>query len=140
MYFKPLLFPLFAQVLLTFIVLYTLARQRVTELKQNRINPQSVDLRKHSHEIFKKSAATSDSLLNQFETPVLFYLAILLSMVLLIQDGIIVVLAWSYVALRYSHCFIHLTYNDVKHRFAVFVLSVVVLFSIWVRLGWVILY
>jgi hypothetical protein len=140
MYFKPLLFPLFAHVLLAFIVLYTLARQRVAELKQNRINPQSVDVRQHSLEIFKKSAAASDNFLNQFETPVLFYLAILVSMVLLIQDGIIVVLAWSYVALRYAHCLIHLTYNSVMHRFTVFVLSVVLLFSIWVRLGWVILY
>ena len=140
MYFKPLLYPLFAQVLLTFIVLYTMGRQRVAELKRNRINPQAVDLRQHAQEILKFSAAASDNLQNQFETPVLFYLAILVSMSLMIQDSIIVVLAWGYVVLRYVHCYIHLSYNRVMHRFVVYIFSIVLLFSIWVRLGWLILY
>lgn len=140
MYFKPLLYPLFAQVLLSFIVLYTMGRQRVEELKRNKINPQAVDRRQHSLEIFKSSAAASDNFQNQFETPVLFYLAILVSMSLMIQDGIIVLLAWGYVSLRYVHCFIHLSYNRVMHRFIVFILSTVMLFSLWVRLGWVVFY
>ena len=140
MYFKPLLYPLFAQVLLTFIVLYTMGRQRIAELKRNKINPQAVDRRQHSQKIFKSSAAASDNFQNQFETPVLFYIAILMCMSLMIQDVIIVLLAWAYVALRYVHCFIHLSYNRVMHRFMVFILSAVVLFSIWVRLGWVIVY
>lgn len=140
MYFKPLLYPLFAQVLLTFIVLYTMGRQRIAELKRNKINPQAVDRRQHSQQIFKSSAAASDNFQNQFETPVLFYLAILVSMSLMLQDGIIVVLAWGFVTLRYVHCFIHLSYNRVMHRFVVFILSAVMLFSIWVRLGWLILY
>jgi len=48
-------------------------------------------------------------------------------------------LAWAYVGLRYIHSFIHITYNRVLHRFAVFVFSSVVLFALWVRLGWIIL-
>jgi hypothetical protein len=39
--------------------------------------------------------------------------------------------AWLYVALRYVHSFIHLTYNRVIHRFAVYVLSTVILFMLW---------
>jgi hypothetical protein len=39
--------------------------------------------------------------------------------------------AWLYVALRYIHSFIHLTYNRVIHRFAVYVLSTVILFTLW---------
>lgn len=140
MYFKPFLYPMFASVLLAFIVLYTLARQRIGELKRNRINPQAVDTRQHSQEIFKAATAASDNLQNQFETPILFYLAILVCMSLMIQDVVIVVLAWGYVVLRYLHSFIHLTYNAVKHRFIAFVFSVVLLFSIWVRLGWVVFY
>ena len=138
MYFKPLLYPLFGQVLLTFVVLYVMGRQRVAELKRNRTNPQAVDVRQHAQEVFKSSAAASDNFQNQFETPVLFYLAILMCMSLMIQDPIIVILAWSYVGLRYVHCYVHLTYNAVKHRFVIFMLSMVVLFSIWARLGWVV--
>lgn len=140
MYFKPLLYPLFAQVLLTFIVLYTMGRQRVAELKRNRIDPQAVDVRQHSQQIYKTSAAASDNFQNQFETPVLFYLAILVSMSLMIQDGIIVVMAWGYVVSRYVHCFIHLTYNRVMHRFIIFILSAVMLMAIWARLGWLTFY
>jgi hypothetical protein len=140
MYFKLILIPLFAQVLLTFIVLFTMARQRVSELKTRQIDPQKVDIRSRTQDVFQKAAAASDNFQNQFETPVLFYVAILLSMVLLIQDGVVVVMAWTYVVLRYVHCFIHLTYNSVMHRFAVFLLSVIALLTIWVRLGWLIIY
>lgn len=139
MYFKTLLIPLFAQVLLTFIVLFIMASQRLTELKTKRINPQKVDIRSRTQNVFEKAAAASDNFQNQFETPVLFYAAILLSMVLMVQDSMIVVMAWTYVLLRYVHCFIHLTNNNVTHRFAVFFVSVVALLIIWVRLGWLII-
>ena len=39
--------------------------------------------------------------------------------------------AWLYVALRYIHSFIHLTYNGVIYRIAVYVLSTVILFMLW---------
>ena len=139
MYFKTLLIPLFAQVVLTFLVLFILASQRLSELKIRRINPQKVDIRSRTQKVFEKAAAASDNLQNQFETPVLFYAAILLTMVLMVQDSVIVVMAWAYVVLRYIHCFIHLTNNKVTHRFAVFFVSVVALLTIWVRLGWLII-
>lgn len=140
MYFKTLLIPMFAQVFLTFIVLFTLASQRLAELKAKRIDPQKVAIRSRSQELYEKSAATSDNFQNQLETPVLFYVAILLTMVLLIQDGVIVVMAWTYVALRYAHCFIHLTSNNVTYRFMVFFFSIVALLTLWVRIGWLIIY
>ena len=43
--------------------------------------------------------------------------------------------AWAYVLLRYAHSFIHVTYNQVMHRFAAFVASAVVLAFLWIRLG-----
>jgi hypothetical protein len=49
----------------------------------------------------------SDNFRNLFEVPVLFYV----------------------------HSFIHLTYNRVMHRFAVYVLSTVVLLVLWAALG-----
>ena len=139
MYFKPLLLPLLAHVLLTLIVLYTMARQRVNEMKRKKIHPQRVDNRRDSSILFKDSAASLDNYHNQFESPVLFYVAILLTLMLMLQDNIIVVLAWIYVGLRYVHSIIHITYNRVMHRFMVFIFSAVVLFAIWVRLSWLII-
>lgn len=139
MYFKPLLLPLLAQVLLTFIVMYIMGRKRVNEIKKMKIHPQRTDVRTHAREVFKESEAAADNYHNQFESPVLFYVVILLTLMLMVQDYVIVVLAWTFVGLRYIHSFIHITYNRVLHRFSVFVFSSMVLFALWFRLGWIIL-
>jgi len=139
MYFKPLLLPLLAQVLLTFIVMYIMGRKRVNEIKKMKIHPQRTDVRSHAREVFKESEAAADNYHNQLESPILFYVVILLTLMLMVQDYVIVVLAWTFVFLRYIHSFIHLTYNRVLHRFSVFVFSSLVLFALWFRLGWIIL-
>ena len=138
MYFKPLLLPLMAQVLLTFIVLYIMGRQRVDEIKRKQIHPQQTKTRSKSREVFQDAEAASDNYHNQMESPLLFYVVILLTLMLMIQDYVIVALAWIFVASRYLHALIHITYNRVLHRFSVFVFSSLVLFAIWFRLGWII--
>ena len=139
MYFKPLLLPLLAQVLLTFIVMYIMGQKRGKEIKKLKIHPQRVDVRSKSRKVFKESEAAADNYHNQLESPILFYVVILLTLMLMVQDYVIVVLAWTFVALRYVHSFIHITYNRVLHRFSVFVFSSLVLFALWFRLGWIIL-
>ena len=85
------------------------------------------------------SETAADNYANLFESPVLFYIAILLTLLLMVQDSILVILSWTYVTSRYIHSFIHITYNQVMHRFSVFIFSSFVLLAIWVRLGWIIL-
>jgi hypothetical protein len=138
MYFKPLLIPLLAQVALTFIVMIIMYRQRVTEMKSKRIHPQRAKSRSTMLGVLTDSETSANNYLNLFESPVLFYAAILLTLILMVQDSILVILAWTYVASRYIHSFIHITYNTVMHRFMVFIFSSFVLFAIWVRLGWII--
>lgn len=139
MYFKPLLLPLLAQVALSFIVMSSMYRTRVAEMKSKRIHPQQIKNRAKSKELLTDSAAAADNYSNLFELPVLFYTAILLTLILMVQDGILVILAWSFVTSRYLHSFIHVTYNQVMHRFSVFLFSSFVLLAFWVRLGWIIL-
>lgn len=139
MYFKPLLLPLLAQVVLTFIVMTGMYRTRVTEMKAKQIHPQKISTRSKSRELLTDSAAAADNYSNLFETPVLFYTAILLTLILMVQDSILVTLAWAYVAARYVHSFIHVTYNRVMHRFSAFIFSSLVLLAFWVRLGWIII-
>ena len=138
MYFKPLLIPLLVQVALTFIVMIFMYRRRVAEMKSKRIHPQRIKSRSKAHGVLTDSESAANNYLNLFETPVLFYTAILLTLILMVQDTILVILAWTYVASRYVHSFIHVTYNRVMHRFAVYLFSSFVLFGIWVRLGWII--
>jgi hypothetical protein len=139
MYFKPLLLPLLAQVALSFIVMSSMYRTRITEMKSKQIHPQQIKTRSRSKEFLTDSAPASDNYSNLFELPVLFFTAILLTLILMVQDSILVTLAWAFVASRYVHSFIHVSYNKVMHRFAVFLFSSFVLLAFWVRLGWIII-
>ena len=138
MYFKPLLLPLLAQVALTFLVTLVMYRRRINEMKKRRIDPQRLDNRKNSRDLLDSSATSADNFSNQFEAPVLFYVAVIITLMLMLQDSVIVFLAWLYVLFRYVHSFIHITYNHVYHRFMAYILSTLVLFALWFRLAWII--
>jgi hypothetical protein len=139
MYFKPLLLPLLAQVALTFIVMLIMYRKRVAEMKLKRIHPQRIRTRSKSKALLTDSESAADNFSNLFELPILFYTTILLTLILMVQDSILVILAWAFVISRYLHSFVHVSYNQVMHRFSVFVFSSFVLLAYWVRLGWIIL-
>ena len=138
MYFKPLLIPLLAQVALTFIMMLIMYRKRISEMKSKRIHPQRAKTRSITHGVLTDSESAANNYANLFESPVLFYTAILLTLMLMVQDSLLVSMAWLYVASRYVHSFIHVTYNRVMHRFAVFIFSSFILLAYWVRLGWMI--
>lgn len=135
MFYKPLLIPLLALVFLTFLVWVYMYVTRVRETKRKSIDPQSLDTRVHGQALLTDSGAQADNLKNLFELPVLFYVAVLLTLVLMIQDQLLVQLVWSYVALRYVHSLVHCTYNRVMHRFIAYAASCLVLMLIWARLA-----
>ena len=135
MSYKPILIPLLLQVLLTFSVWVYMFALRIAEIRQQRIDPQQLADRAAAHAMLPVSGAASNNLKNLFELPILFYTAILLSLLLLIQDGMLVVLAWGFVLLRVVHSAIHCTYNNVNHRFAAYALSSLCLLFIWIRLA-----
>jgi hypothetical protein len=66
---------------------------------------------------------------------VLFYAAMLAAIALHGGAWGLLLLAWLYVALRLVHSIIHCTYNRVKHRFVVYLASMIVLFAIWCAVG-----
>ena len=72
---------------------------------------------------------------NLFETPVLFYVAILLILVLDINDMGYVLLSWAFFLSRLVHAYIHTITNRLKHRKYAFMLTSVILISLWVRLS-----
>ena len=135
MFFKPILIPLLVQVLLTFVVWIYLFAWRIPEIKRKGIDPQRLRDRAAAHELLPDSAPASNNLKNLFELPVLFYAAVLLSLVLMIQDPLLVQLAWGFVIMRVLHSVIHCTYNNVNHRFAAYALSTLFLLFMWIRLA-----
>jgi hypothetical protein len=135
MFYKPLLIPLLALVFLTFLVWIFMYVTRLGEIKRKSIDPQSLDTRVHGQALLTDSPAQADNLKNLFELPILFYIAVLLALVLMIQDLLLVQLAWGYVALRYVHSLVHCTYNRVMHRFIAYAASCLVLMFMWARLA-----
>jgi hypothetical protein len=77
-------------------------------------------------------ALANRNYMNLLELPVLFYAVILILAVTQSASQATVALSWAYVALRIAHSLVHLTYNNVMHRLAVFGLSNGVLLVLWI--------
>lgn len=71
---------------------------------------------------------------NLFETPVLFYVAVLTAYVTGSGSATILALSWSYVASRGVHSILHLKNTNVPRRRDVFYVSIALLLAIWVLL------
>jgi hypothetical protein len=135
MSFNPILLPLLSMVFLTFAVWIYLFALRIPETKQLKIDLDELRDRAKAHQILTVSAAASNNLKNLFELPVLFYLAAMLAMLLLIQDSLLVLLAWGFVIMRIVHSIIQCTYNRVMHRFMAYMISCLFLVFLWIRLA-----
>jgi hypothetical protein len=122
-------------VFLTFSVWIYLYVLRVPETKHMKTNLDDLQTRTQAAKLLTVSAATSDNLKNLFEMPVLFYLVAMLAMLLLIQDVLLIRLAWGFVILRIVHSVIHCTYNRVMHRFIAYIASCLFLILMWIRLA-----
>ena len=135
MSFNPILLPLLAMVFLTFVVWVYLYALRIPEIKRLGIDPDELQDRAESHKLLTVSGAASNNLKNLFEIPILFYLAAMIAMLVMIQDDLLVWLAWGFVILRVVHSAIHCSYNRVIHRFIAYLISCLFLMFMWIRLA-----
>ena len=132
---NPLLLPLLAMVGLTLLVLTRLYLMRLAEMKRSRIDPQQ--LAGSADKGLLKDTRASDNFSNLFEAPVLFYVLLLATIANGIDDPALLVLAWTFVALRAVHSAVQCTYNRVMHRFSAYALATLVLFVYTGRLAWI---
>src|SRR5215472_4120447 len=79
-----------------------------------------------------KVSIPNRSYMNLLELPVLFYVVGFMYELAGKVDGLVIGLAWTYVALRVLHALVHLTYNNVAHRLAIFATSNFVLLAMWI--------
>ncbi|MBL8555760.1 MAG: MAPEG family protein [Phenylobacterium sp.] len=122
--------PMGAMALLTFIVLGFIPARRFRAAFAGRVTRDDFK--------FGESAAVpgdvsipNRNFMNLLELPVLFYVAGLMYYVAGRLDQAALIVAWAYVALRVVHSAIHLTYNNVMHRLAVYAVSNAVLMAFW---------
>jgi hypothetical protein len=127
--------PLFAQILVTFLVWCWLIWGRVSTLLLSKTNPQKTADEAQSRKIFKNYENQSDNLENLFELPVLFYVSILIVAFAGLTNSFYLYAAWTFVFTRAIHSVIHCTYNRVTHRFYAYVISSFILWLMWIRIA-----
>lgn len=129
-----ILWPAFALVALTLLIVMRLARQRFAAVKAGRVDPRFYKLFRGDGEP-EEVAATARNLVNLYEMPTLFYAGTAIAYAAGQSGALLVALAWSYVALRFLHSAVHLGVNKVLWRFRVFAASWLVLLAFWVALA-----
>ena len=128
---KWLIVAMFTQVLLTFIIMFIMGKRRFRAAKQKTIEMKdflTMELEKAGSDV----RVADRNFINQFEMPVLFFIACLTALQLNAVGDMFVALAWVYVLLRVVHSYIHLTSNTLKVRYYSFVISSLVMLSMWV--------
>jgi hypothetical protein len=130
-----LLAPVLVQVFLTFVVLVLMGGARGRSLSASKRTLADRDVANGTVEWAEDALLRSNNFKNQFEVPVLFYAAVLFALYFKQADGVMVGLAWVFVATRVLHAIIHLGPNVVMWRGAVYLIGVAALAAMWVVLG-----
>jgi hypothetical protein len=124
------LLPLFAEVLLTFAVMFGMMYRRTAALQRGEARFEDIALREPNWPT--RAQQFANAFANQFELPVLFYVLTLLALATRHADRLFVAMAWLFVACRAWQAFIHVTSNNVRIRGAAYGLGALVLVAMWI--------
>mgnify|MGYP001164843295 FL=1 len=129
-----LVYPLIAMMFLT-IYLYVknyLDNRKATKNKEIKYNY----FKAYKGEVPEYVAVSRQTLKNQFELPLLFYVTLLFMYVsgynISTQINWHVIFAWLFVLSRYLHCYIRLTSNHIPSRAKSFQFGLIVLVLWWI--------
>lgn len=111
-----LLYPCFVLFLLSIFALIVLKNRRLSASS----NPVSIE-------------NANRNVINLHETPLHFFVVIIFAYMTSPQDQLLVALAWGYVVSRIVHTLIQLFNNQPKYRSKVYILSLILILSLWIR-------
>ncbi len=126
----------FVQALLTFGLMIRVGQERARLTPMERAGEGDALSRQSWPDKPRRLASALDS---QFQLPVLFYVAVVLTLWSGAANGLLVALAVVFVACRLAHVAIHITFNPPGPRFFAYAASFFVLFAYWLVLAFVIL-
>ena len=129
---KLLILAVAAQALLTVGILIWMGMERVPRVARGEISMADIAVDGDAYPL--KARLLSNNFDNQFQLPVLFYVAVLLALWGGGAGWVEVILCWLFVGLRYVHAGVHVTTNRVFHRFGVYFAGLVVLGLLWLWL------
>jgi hypothetical protein len=125
-----ILYPVFVQVLLTFVVYGLLAVARGRAIAAMDRGSRGAELAL-GRVVWPPDAANQR---NQFELPVLFYAVVAFALLTKGVDFLLLLLAWLFVLSRLAHAAIHVGPNRVRWRSPVFALGLLILAGMWLKL------
>jgi hypothetical protein len=124
--------PVLAQALLTFVLLFWMAKERYGAVRSGAVVQNDPGVRP----VWSgRAGAVSNAFHNALEMPVLFFAAAAFAMLADAVDGEMLAFAWIYVICRVVQALIHGTYNYIPHRFLAYLGSNIALIAMWVNLA-----
>jgi len=126
---QAILLPVFAQVLLVVILGVLMAARRREAVRARSVRAEDVMLGQKNWP--PKAQAAANAYASQFELPVLLFAIVPLAVITRKADLLFVVLCWLFVAARYVHAAIHVTFNAMPWRLIAFAASVFVMVILW---------
>jgi len=126
-----IIFPVFALVFLTFFIGMWMCKLRFRAVKNKELKI-SYFRYNNGDDVPEKLMKVSNNFHNLLEIPLLFYSLIVFLYITNSVNIAQIILAWSFVLLRYIHSFIHTGSNNIVHRFMSFLSSVAILMIMWV--------
>jgi hypothetical protein len=129
-----ILYPVFAQVLLTVTVYFLLLVARARAIRDAGGQRGRGDIAMGRYDWPADAEKRAHNQRNQFELPVLFYAVAAFALILGAADLTLVALAWAFVASRILHAAIHIGPNKVRWRGPAFVLGFLIVTAMWAKL------
>ena len=130
-----IIWPVLAQVILTWLMFIILGIRKSKDIKAGKVDrtKTALDNKAWSDEVVK----VSNNIANQFQTPVLFYVLCFIIFNLDMVTTISLLLAWSYVISRYLHAYVHIGSNYVPYRMNLFLLGCIALIALTIYCVWI---
>ena len=127
-----IVYPAFAHVVLTLVVMVIMGMRRSASLREKKHTADNIALGQDVWTAAATKAARNYS--NQFEMPVLFHAACAMALAAKAVDPTMIGLAWGFVAARVVHSCIHLWPNQVPARAAAFLVGALLTLAMWILL------
>ncbi len=127
-------YPIFAQVFLTFVLLYATGRVRLALIRRKKVRVRDIAIGQNAWP--ERATRIANAYNSQYQLPVLFFAVSIMAQVTGQIDMVMIVLAWGFVILRFIHAGIYVTTNNVAHRFYAFVAGFFLLVIMWVHFAY----
>ena len=127
---ESILAPLFVQVALTFILLFYMGSVRFRALRGREVKLGDIALGQINWPPYAQQAGNAYN--NQFQLPVLFYVLVILAYIFKKADMLFVIMSWIFVVTRILHAFVHVSSNNLRARFTMFLIGAIVLLIMWI--------